>query len=92
MSHFNNSKLDNSLYLEGNNTSKQLKKKKNDFQDPEQDITISDNLENKLLDPLEEKLLKINSGSIEILHQLRQAGISLTFYPSQIIYNFIPIS
>lgn len=58
----------------------------------ELDITAFDNLESKLLDPLEEEPLQINSGSIETSYQWMQARAPPKSYSGQIIYGFDLIS
>lgn len=57
----------------GDNILKELKKEGNDFQGLKQNITIFNDLESELLGLLEEEPLKINSGNIETLYQLKRA-------------------
>lgn len=91
MSDFDSSKLDDSLYTVRENILKQSKKEQDNSQNLELDIILFDNFENKLLNPPEEELLQINSGSIEIPRQLMWARALYKPYPSQIIYSFVPI-
>lgn len=66
MSDFDNSKLDNSFYLEGDNTLKKPKKEDNNFQGLKQDINTFNDLKSELSNLLEEKPLKINFDNIKI--------------------------
>lgn len=71
MFYFNDSKTaslilpDDYSYSMGNNTSKLPKKEQNVYPNLEQDMTIFDYLESKLLEPLEKESLNTNSGSME---------------------------
>lgn len=59
--------MDNSLYSMGENTSKQPEKERNNSENLKQDSMALDDLKSELLDPLEEKPSKIDSGSIKTI-------------------------
>lgn len=77
---FDNSKSDDSFYSIRNNISKLPKKVKNNFKDLEQDITTFKVFESELLEPLEEKFLETNFGSIKMSRQSRITQVLRTFY------------
>lgn len=90
MGDFDNSEIRSSifpgdaLYLMTDDFSLQLIKEGYNFQGQEQNITNFDDLESKLIEPLEE-LLKITSGSKETHHGFVQV-------PACLILNILPRS